>query len=124
MIKLIREKYKDENNQFGILFFNDFYHSYCLENYKKKIPVGQYEFELYNSPHNGYLVPLLKDVPGRSYIEIHIANYEYELDGCIAIGNVRGLNAIYNSKEAFNSLMLKIKANDENKIKIIELETL
>lgn len=126
MIKLIREKYKGDNNQFGVLYFNDFYHSFCLENYEKRIPEGEYKFELYKSPNFGYLVPLLIDVLGRSYIEIHIANYEHELEGCIAPGETKTLNAVYSSKNAFDSLMRKInqELTKDYKIKIIEVEKL
>lgn len=51
------------------------------------IPAGLYAVEPYISPSKSYEVWLLKDVPGRSYIEIHIANFARELLGCIAPGN-------------------------------------
>jgi hypothetical protein len=53
------------------------------------IPVGVYEVENLWSNHWGQMMPHLMDVPGRSAIEIHVANYPRELLGCMAIGNLR-----------------------------------
>src|SRR6185503_16039490 len=86
-----------------------YYHSFTLENREKIIPKGKYEFELYDSPNNNRIVPLLKNVPNRSYIEIHIANEYDELLGCIAPGNIKTDSMILESKKAFDSLMLKIR---------------
>lgn len=55
------------------------------------IPLGVYRCEIYNSPKHGR-VYLLQHVPGRSSIEIHVANFggdrakgwHSELLGCIA----------------------------------------
>jgi hypothetical protein len=49
------------------------------------IPKGNYLCSLYQSPRHG-LVPLVHDVPNRSMIEMHPANYSRELKGCIALG--------------------------------------
>lgn len=51
------------------------------------IPEGTYIAERYHSPNpNHGLVWLLQNVPGRTYIELHIANWPSELLGCIAPG--------------------------------------
>ena len=55
---------------------------------KSAIPRGRYEVELYQSPKHG-LVPLLRDVPGFKYIEIHKANRAEDLLGCIGVGAER-----------------------------------
>lgn len=57
------------------------------------IPLGRYELELYNSPKFGW-VPLFKDVPGFSYIEIHGANNAEQLLGCIAVGEHRTIDGV------------------------------
>lgn len=49
------------------------------------IPVGIYEWELYESPRHGTVL-LLKGVPNRTYIEVHIGNFTREIRGCILIG--------------------------------------
>lgn len=74
------------------------------------IPPGTYEIELYASPHNHRLVPLLRNVAGRDMIEIHIANRPEELLGCIGVGQTRGQDFIGYSKAAFDRLMSKISA--------------
>lgn len=49
------------------------------------IPTGNYAVTRYHSPSKGNVF-LLCDVPERSNVEIHIANYVSELRGCIAVG--------------------------------------
>ena len=49
------------------------------------IPAGDYEGILHISPTFGPCI-WIKDVPNRSEILIHAANFFYDLRGCIAIG--------------------------------------
>ncbi len=74
------------------------------------IPEGGYDLTLYYSNHNKRWVPLLQDVPDRSAIEIHPANYASELLGCIAPGVIRDIDAVWSSDVAFGALYVKIKA--------------
>lgn len=50
------------------------------------IPKGEYRFERYLSPTKGDCF-ILHDVPGRTFILIHIGNYLKDTEGCILIGN-------------------------------------
>ena len=59
-----------------------------LERHDIAIPVGTYKVTLYNSPVHG-LTPLLQDVPGRTMIEIHEGNWEFNSKGCILVGSCR-----------------------------------
>lgn len=71
-----------------------------------KIPVGQYRCIRRMSPHFGYEVFMLEDVPGHDHIEIHKANVQTELDGCIALGMHYGATeGITSSKIAFDKFM-------------------
>jgi len=67
------------------------------------IPPGEYLAELYDSPTHGRVYQLI-DVPGRSNIQIHAANFGVmvdkdhdgdmegeELEGCLAPGNIISL---------------------------------
>lgn len=54
-----------------------------IENPEYLIATGKYEMVRYESPRNGTCL-LLKHVIGREYIEIHSANWSYQLKGCIA----------------------------------------
>jgi hypothetical protein len=73
------------------------------------IPAGVYETERHISPHLEYEVLRLLDVPGRSEILIHKANWASQLLGCIAVGRDLGKDFIGESKIAFDALMEKTK---------------
>ncbi len=49
------------------------------------VPCGTYIFNTYHSPVHGD-VWMTNDVPGRSLIEIHAANWPSDLLGCIGVG--------------------------------------
>lgn len=54
------------------------------------IPAGTYPWRKFISPHNGPCL-LLENVPDRSMIEIHSANFMLQLKGCIAPGKQFGI---------------------------------
>ena len=60
------------------------------------IPIGVYIIELYLSPKHGDCF-LVKDVPDRTEIEIHIGNFIHETIGCILVGMYVGKLNIYNN---------------------------
>lgn len=72
------------------------------------IPPGTYRVTI-DTHHPGtpgaYQCPELMDVPGRSQIQIHVANFCGELRGCIAPGEKIGLDCVQESKKAFDRLM-------------------
>lgn len=85
------------------------------------IPVGTYIAYWFNSPKHGWCYQL-KNVPKRSMVQIHSANYMAdktlgklsELEGCIALGKsigvLNGQTAVLSSKQAiaeFNAIMNK-----------------
>ena len=79
------------------------------------IPEGTYFVEKYFSPDHGFDVLLLKDVPNRTSIEVHPANWAINPDtkkvyllGCIAPGTSKDPNVVYNSKVAFAAVMGKM----------------
>jgi hypothetical protein len=74
------------------------------------IPAGTYRARLTRSPHLGYICPELIDVPERSDIRIHVANWPMQLLGCTALGHRRSLDLVELSGVAFHSLM-KVLAN-------------
>ena len=71
------------------------------------IPAGSYLMEFYMSPKWDFLVPLLKGVPGHSYVEIHIGDLPSDTKDCILVGTDRMPDEISNSYRAFCHLMLK-----------------
>lgn len=51
------------------------------------VPEGVYEYEKRISPGKKYEVIELKDVPGRTFIQIHAGNYTRQILGCVLVGN-------------------------------------
>lgn len=75
---------------------------------KTAIPCGRYEVVLYDSPKHG-VVPLLLDVPGYSYVEIHGANHSRELLGCIAVGKARTADGVATCSVVVNRIVSLIE---------------
>ena len=73
------------------------------------VPAGEYECALRFSPHHGFCVFGLVDVPNRSDVEIHAANLASQLLGCIALGESRdtlnGQDAVLASQAAVDTFM-------------------
>lgn len=91
-----------------------------LERHDISIPAGSFEITLYDSPEHG-LVPLLKNIPGRDWIEIHEGNWEHNSKGCILVGTCRDAldkTMIDNSKVALKSLIECLKQSANNRITI------
>ncbi len=117
----LRLKHIEENDHgiFGQLTIDENpFNCVTLENHLLYIPTGTYKVTLYKSPERGYKVPLLNDVPGRSFIEIHKGNWEYNSKGCILVGKDRDGFAIDASGDAFEELMTVIKNADDLSITI------
>lgn len=78
-----------------------------MERLDTLIPEGVYKYTMYDSPVNKRKVPLLHDVIGFEFIEIHPANFPSELKGCTAPGFTIDKNkpAIYRSSDAFKTLI-------------------
>jgi hypothetical protein len=75
-----------------------------LERDDTLIPTGTYKVSLYDSPRFKRKCPQIH-VPGRTFILIHPANWETELEGCIAVGEARIGFAIEHSRDTFAQMM-------------------
>jgi hypothetical protein len=95
----------------GEMFIEGHHVCYTLERVGYAIPAGTYQVTLYASPHFGRLMPLLNDVPGRSMIEIHYGNVPGASEGCILVGEVASVDAIWRSQDAFRSLFPAIEGS-------------
>lgn len=51
-----------------------------------KVPAGSYTCVRRRSPHFGYDVFVLTNVPDHTFIELHRANWQTDLNGCIGLG--------------------------------------
>jgi hypothetical protein len=74
-----------------------------------KLPDGTYTCQRYASPKFGYDVFEVMNVPGATYIEIHIGNFNSDSDGCVLLGymvtQMHGAWAINSSKATFVAFM-------------------
>jgi hypothetical protein len=93
-------------------------------NWTPKVAPGIYTCIRRLSPKFGYDLFMLENVPpfqGQpvDYIELHIANWENQLEGCIALGMERQNDtAILESTEAFNALMKNLVGLNEFTLEI------
>jgi hypothetical protein len=63
---------------------------------------GTYEVQRLWSNHWNQMMPHLVGTPGRSEVEIHVANFPHDILGCIGIGRLRISDIeIGESKDAF-----------------------
>lgn len=89
------------------------------------IEEGWYVAKRYNSPANKCIVWQLEDVPGKTHIQLHIANWPSELKGCIAPGKEIGSSAtgepgVIKSRQAFEEFMDLTADEEEIAFQIVE----
>ncbi len=92
-------------SKIGKLSIEGVYQCATLENAALSIPIGTYPVIVRWSEKHQRQVLGICDVPGRSDIEIHIANWPEELLGCVAVGKIACADSVSHSKEAFDELM-------------------
>lgn len=92
---------------FGDMDYNDSRICFTMERTAVAIPVGTYSGAKRYSPHAGRQVVGI-DVPNRTDIEIHPANFPCQLKGCIAAGESIDGDALDNSTQAFDAMMLAV----------------
>ena len=111
----------------GKLFVDNQFECYTLEPHPTKpihpghpcIPAARYRLELTLSAHlvrrnplgelEPYVTPEVMNVPNRTGIRMHIANFPKELLGCTAVGDILGTDMIGRSEEAFDRLMVLLR---------------
>ena len=126
---LLKRDYKGKDCTLGKMYFGDNFVETLELPWKNNttqiscIPDGEYEVEKTYSPSFRKNLWLIKNVPHRSGIRIHSANYVSELLGCIAPGlsrydlNKDGIIDMKDSKKAMN--LLEEELPDKFKLKII-----
>jgi Family of unknown function (DUF5675) len=121
MIIRVQRKRKTEDGIFGILSIDgNPFGCFTVENLKDSIPAGYYPVEFTYSPAFNQIMPLI-DVPGRTAIRIHPANYPGQLLGCIAVGDQEEPDAIDNSRVTFNQLYKIIDGQTDLHIVIVDI---
>lgn len=80
---------------------------------KTAIPCGTYEMIIAWSSRNQRLMPRLLSVPFFSGILVHPGNTASDSAGCILVGKKKGVDVIYDSVLAFESLFPMLKKSSE-----------
>lgn len=86
-------------------------HAYLIKaNWMPKMAPGSYTCQRRHSPHFGYDVFEVMNVPNCTYIEIHVGNFQANSEGCVLIGETitdepDGSRAITNSRVTFHNFM-------------------
>lgn len=115
-LKLIREEYTKEAT-IGRLFIDDVFFCYTLEDAVRDkkiknitaIPSGSYKVIIDFSNRFQQLMPLLLNVSNYLGVRIHWGNYAKDTEGCILVGNKKGVDFIGNSKQCYSVLIAKMK---------------
>ena len=89
---------------FGRMTIDGGFVCFTMERTAVSIPEGSYRGYKRDSSHFGRRVVGI-DVPSRTDIECHVANYPSELEGCIAVGEKVGNDCLDSSESAFERMM-------------------
>lgn len=135
LIDLVRTSYEPKGTR-GVLAMPDGWACFTVELPWRGnkvalscIPEGEYPLKLRRShaveraTGGEYLSGWeVTEVPGRTYIMIHPANYPPELEGCIAPGrdktDMDGYPAVGSSRDAFDKLMSELEGGSEWTLRI------
>ena len=92
----------------GDLFIDGRHECFTLEHEGREIPIGSYPVVVTLSNRFRRLLPILCNVPGRSGIRIHAGNSSADSDGCILVGEARGITWVHGSLNALEKLNARI----------------
>jgi len=115
---LIKRQASKDGATLGELFIDGKFFCFSLEDEvrtgpkipgKTAIPAGQYEVVIDYSPHFGRLLPHILDVPNFDGVRIHAGNFQGDTDGCVLVGNTKGVASIGESRAAFSILYQILK---------------
>lgn len=121
MLIRVQRKRKTEDGIFGTLSIDgNPFGCFTVESLVHAIPAGYYPVEFTYSPEFNQTMPLL-DVPNRTAIRIHPANYPKQLLGCIALGDKEEPDAVDNSRVTFNLFYKIIDGQTDLHIQITDI---
>lgn len=109
LVELFRIVYTDKSTQ-GLISIEGVSKFTSLEPARgpELIPCGTYKVIKEMSPEFNRITPHLQDVPGHTYIEMHIGNTPADTLGCILIGDTKGVDWIGLSEVAFIAFMAMV----------------
>jgi hypothetical protein len=107
---LLRRYIFTDVSTIGDLIINDDWFCFTLEDPVRPvkiagetaIPMGQYEVIVNFSNRFQRMMPLLLNVPHYEGVRIHPGNSASDTEGCILLGENKGVDVVSNSRAAFN----------------------
>ncbi len=72
---------------------------------KTAIPAGRYQVIIDFSNAFNAIMPHVLNVPGFAGIRIHVGNRESDSLGCVLVGRKKGVDSIYESKQAYGAFL-------------------
>lgn len=113
----VKRLYKTDKSTIGELSIDGEFQCFTLEDVerdikvpgKTAIPKGTYSVIINQSNRFKRLLPLLLNVQNFSGVRIHSGNFAENTEGCILVGQTRGLDFIGGSRKAFDKLFLKMQ---------------
>lgn len=132
MLIEIKRQWFTEKSTSGILRVDGVWFCWTLEDVARPnevkipgvtcIPAGEYKVILDFSQRFQRVMPHVLDVPRFDGIRIHPGNITADTEGCILVGCNRGVDSIWRSKDAFDSLFDLIKQSvDSGKLITLEI---
>lgn len=117
-LRLLREPSSLAGATLGTLYINGVWECWTLEDEIQAvkvagttcIPAGTYIVQITPSQRFHRLMPQLIDVPGFEGIRIHAGNVTTDTNGCILVGQQRGVDMVLRSRLAFNALYDKLRS--------------
>lgn len=113
-INVIRKIFT-ENSTIGELFINGELYCYTLELPWKDnqrgiscIPEGTYKVTIDWSNSKKTWLPHVLDVPDRDGVRIHTGNTPEDIEGCILVGQSKGIDTVSNSRKAFGPFFQRL----------------
>lgn len=115
----VNRKWFTDKSTIGELLIDDKFECYTLEDKvrangekiegKTAIPYGTYQVIIDFSNRFQKDMPHVLNVPGFEGIRIHSGNTDADTEGCLLLGQSKGVDIIYNSKAAFASFFPKLQ---------------
>ena len=127
---LIKRLHRTDKSTIGELSIDGVFECYTLEDVERDVKIksetaiqkGVYKCVITYSNRFKKYMPLLLNVPNFKGIRIHTGNTNNDTEGCILVGNNRGLDFISNSRIAYNNLLEKLKKAEKKEEIIIHIE--
>ena len=85
-----------------------------------RIPAGVYPAFRFKSPHIGYELFQLANVPDRVGVDIHVGNTMKDTEGCVLVGEEQDGEAITESRKAFGLFMGMLTGIDRFTLTVVD----